>query len=165
MSSPLHFNILERDALLSPQFSPFSNKTPLNDLSNIDSFGTVPTTARLIALMLASQGVEDADERVLHQLMDFAHRKPHRQPISPKHQVLFADLPPRPSAQLRPEYCTPYPLPPRPCSSPYLSSLFISMPSHRLHNLPPNRRPRSRYPRPPRLSCWRQRGQHERRDE
>jgi hypothetical protein len=35
----------------------------------------VPNTARLIALMLAGQGVEDADERVLHQLMDFTHRE------------------------------------------------------------------------------------------
>jgi transcription initiation factor TFIID subunit 9B len=25
--------------------------------------------------MLASQGIEDADERVLHQLMDFSHRE------------------------------------------------------------------------------------------
>jgi len=36
---------------------------------------SVPNTARLIALMLASQGIEDADERVLHQLMDFSHRE------------------------------------------------------------------------------------------
>lgn len=28
-----------------------------------------------MALMLASKGVEDADERVLLQMLDFAHRK------------------------------------------------------------------------------------------
>ncbi len=36
---------------------------------------TVPNDARLIALLLASKGIADADERVLHQLMDFAHRE------------------------------------------------------------------------------------------
>ncbi|KAJ9116407.1 hypothetical protein QFC22_004849 [Naganishia vaughanmartiniae] len=35
---------------------------------------TVPNDAKLIALMLAARGIQDADERVLHQLLDFAHR-------------------------------------------------------------------------------------------
>ncbi|WWD22478.1 hypothetical protein CI109_106971 [Kwoniella shandongensis] len=33
-----------------------------------------PRDGRLISLILASKGVEDADERVIHQLLDFAHR-------------------------------------------------------------------------------------------
>ncbi|KAJ9124726.1 hypothetical protein QFC24_003094 [Naganishia onofrii] len=35
---------------------------------------TLPNDAKLIALMLAARGIQDADERVLHQLLDFAHR-------------------------------------------------------------------------------------------
>ncbi|RSH81498.1 Transcription initiation factor TFIID subunit 9 [Saitozyma podzolica] len=34
----------------------------------------VPRDGRLISLIAASKGVEDADERVIHQLLDFAHR-------------------------------------------------------------------------------------------
>ncbi|KAJ9090741.1 hypothetical protein QFC20_007834 [Naganishia adeliensis] len=34
----------------------------------------LPTDAKRIALMLAARGIQDADERVLHQLLDFAHR-------------------------------------------------------------------------------------------
>ncbi|KAK8845525.1 hypothetical protein IAR55_006240 [Kwoniella newhampshirensis] len=33
-----------------------------------------PRDGRLISLILASKGVDDADERVIHQLLDFAHR-------------------------------------------------------------------------------------------
>ncbi|WVQ93744.1 hypothetical protein IAU59_000821 [Kwoniella sp. CBS 9459] len=33
-----------------------------------------PRDGRLISLILASKGIEDADERVIHQLLDFAHR-------------------------------------------------------------------------------------------
>ncbi|OCF36202.1 transcription initiation factor TFIID subunit 9B [Kwoniella heveanensis BCC8398] len=33
-----------------------------------------PRDGRLISLILASKGIEDADERVVHQLLDFAHR-------------------------------------------------------------------------------------------
>jgi hypothetical protein len=35
----------------------------------------VPRDGRLISLILASKGIEDADERVIHQLLDFSHRK------------------------------------------------------------------------------------------
>jgi hypothetical protein len=35
----------------------------------------VPRDGRLISLIAASKGVEDADERVIHQLLDFAHRE------------------------------------------------------------------------------------------
>jgi hypothetical protein len=35
----------------------------------------VPRDGRLIALILASKGVGDADDRVIHQLLDFAHRE------------------------------------------------------------------------------------------
>jgi transcription initiation factor TFIID subunit 9B len=34
----------------------------------------VPRDGRLIALILASKGIADADERVIHQMLDFAHR-------------------------------------------------------------------------------------------
>ncbi|KAK1926080.1 transcription initiation factor IID, 31kD subunit-domain-containing protein [Papiliotrema laurentii] len=34
----------------------------------------VPRDGRLISLILASKGIDDADERVIHQLLDFAHR-------------------------------------------------------------------------------------------
>jgi hypothetical protein len=34
----------------------------------------VPRDGRLIALILASKGVGDADDRVIHQLLDFSHR-------------------------------------------------------------------------------------------
>ncbi|EIW67914.1 hypothetical protein TREMEDRAFT_32628, partial [Tremella mesenterica DSM 1558] len=34
----------------------------------------VPRDARLISLILASKGIQDAEDRVLHQLLDFAHR-------------------------------------------------------------------------------------------
>lgn len=37
--------------------------------------GSVPRDGRLISLILASKGVEDADERVIHQLLDFSHRQ------------------------------------------------------------------------------------------
>ncbi|WRT63763.1 uncharacterized protein IL334_000688 [Kwoniella shivajii] len=33
-----------------------------------------PRDGRLISLILASKGIEDTDERVIHQLLDFAHR-------------------------------------------------------------------------------------------
>lgn len=33
---------------------------------------TVPRDGRLISLILASKGIEDADERVIHQLLDFS---------------------------------------------------------------------------------------------
>jgi hypothetical protein len=36
---------------------------------------SVPRDGRLISLIAASKGVEDADERVIHQLLDFAHRE------------------------------------------------------------------------------------------
>jgi transcription initiation factor TFIID subunit 9B len=29
----------------------------------------------LLALILASKGIQDADERVIHQLLDFAYRE------------------------------------------------------------------------------------------
>jgi hypothetical protein len=35
----------------------------------------VPRDGRLISLILASKGVQDADERVLQQLMDFSYRE------------------------------------------------------------------------------------------
>ncbi|KAL1405950.1 Transcription initiation factor TFIID subunit 9 [Vanrija albida] len=35
---------------------------------------TIPRDGRLLALILASKGIADADERVIHQLLDFAHR-------------------------------------------------------------------------------------------
>ncbi|BEJ10644.1 hypothetical protein CspHIS471_0100660 [Cutaneotrichosporon sp. HIS471] len=35
---------------------------------------TVPRDGRLLALILASKGISDADDRVIHQLLDFAHR-------------------------------------------------------------------------------------------
>ena len=35
----------------------------------------VPRDGRLISLILASKGIDDADERVIHQLLDFAHRE------------------------------------------------------------------------------------------
>ncbi|ORX34761.1 transcription initiation factor IID, 31kD subunit-domain-containing protein [Kockovaella imperatae] len=35
----------------------------------------VPRDGRLISLILASKGIEDADERVIHQMLDFAHRE------------------------------------------------------------------------------------------
>lgn len=35
----------------------------------------VPRDGRLLALILASKGIQDADERVIHQLLDFAYRK------------------------------------------------------------------------------------------
>lgn len=53
----------------SPAFLPLS----IND--DRSRCLTVPQDARLMALMLASKGVEDADERVLLQMLDFAHRK------------------------------------------------------------------------------------------
>ncbi|ORY34202.1 transcription initiation factor IID, 31kD subunit-domain-containing protein [Naematelia encephala] len=34
----------------------------------------LPRDGRLIALILASKGIEDADERVIHQLLDFTYR-------------------------------------------------------------------------------------------
>ncbi|RXK35515.1 hypothetical protein M231_07247 [Tremella mesenterica] len=34
----------------------------------------LPRDARLISLILASKGIQDAEDRVLHQLLDFAHR-------------------------------------------------------------------------------------------
>ncbi|OCF59564.1 transcription initiation factor TFIID subunit 9B [Kwoniella mangroviensis CBS 10435] len=33
-----------------------------------------PRDGRLISLILASKGIEDTDDRVIHQLLDFAHR-------------------------------------------------------------------------------------------
>lgn len=36
---------------------------------------TVPRDGRLLALILASKGIQDADERVIHQLLDFAYRE------------------------------------------------------------------------------------------
>jgi hypothetical protein len=36
---------------------------------------SVPRDGRLISLILASKGIEDADERVIHQLLDFSYRK------------------------------------------------------------------------------------------
>ncbi|WWC58208.1 uncharacterized protein I303_100744 [Kwoniella dejecticola CBS 10117] len=33
-----------------------------------------PRDGRLISLILASKGIQDTDERVIHQLLDFAHR-------------------------------------------------------------------------------------------
>ncbi|KGB77332.1 transcription initiation factor TFIID subunit 9B [Cryptococcus deuterogattii 99/473] len=35
---------------------------------------TIPRDGRLISLILASKGIEDADERVIHQLLDFSRR-------------------------------------------------------------------------------------------
>ncbi len=35
----------------------------------------VPRDGRLLALILASKGISDADDRVIHQLLDFAHRE------------------------------------------------------------------------------------------
>ncbi|WOO83584.1 Transcription initiation factor TFIID subunit 9 [Vanrija pseudolonga] len=35
---------------------------------------TIPRDGRLLALILASKGIADSDERVIHQLLDFAHR-------------------------------------------------------------------------------------------
>jgi transcription initiation factor TFIID subunit 9B len=34
----------------------------------------VPRDGRLLSLILASQGIEDTDQRVLQQLLDFAYR-------------------------------------------------------------------------------------------
>ncbi|WVO18388.1 hypothetical protein L204_106104 [Cryptococcus depauperatus] len=35
---------------------------------------TIPRDGRLISLILASKGIEDVDERVIHQLLDFSRR-------------------------------------------------------------------------------------------
>jgi len=39
------------------------------------SLAPVPRDARLVSLILASMGVEDAEPAVLVQLLEFAHRK------------------------------------------------------------------------------------------
>lgn len=35
----------------------------------------LPRDARIIALILASKGIEDATPQVIHQLLEFAHRQ------------------------------------------------------------------------------------------
>jgi transcription initiation factor TFIID subunit 9B len=34
----------------------------------------IPRDARLLSLILASKGIDDADDRVLQQLLDFSYR-------------------------------------------------------------------------------------------
>lgn len=43
----------------------------------------VPRDGRLLALILASKGIQDADDRVIHQLLDFAHRELFLYPLIP----------------------------------------------------------------------------------
>ncbi len=45
------------------------------ETGHLADFCAVPRDARLISLMLASKGIQDADERVLQQLLDFAYRR------------------------------------------------------------------------------------------
>lgn len=35
----------------------------------------MPRDGRLVSLILASKGIQDADERVIHQLLEFSHRE------------------------------------------------------------------------------------------
>jgi hypothetical protein len=65
---------------------------PHRTLPSLSSPDSVPRDGRLISLILASKGIDDADERVIHQLLDFAHRVFYR--FRPVQQSHLQDIPP-----------------------------------------------------------------------
>jgi transcription initiation factor TFIID subunit 9B len=47
------------------------------DSQNYNKQSIQPRDARIVSLIIQSLGVEDYDPKVVHQLLEFAHRKQH----------------------------------------------------------------------------------------